>query len=152
MAAAALSVTGLSLALAANEPSALKEQPLAVKTITAEDVAAAGFSHPQIQLPTGDGNYPSSVSYFWVGDGKQRSPAKNLVMVSLVFVPASVQNLFVYGTTKKVFPVDGGKGLEATLGGTRTAINFLKQGRYVVVIGPSAKETEALASIVASKI
>jgi len=125
---------------------------LAEKSVTIEDVSSAGFSSPIIQPPTDDGNYPGSATYFWVGNNTARSPAKNLVMVSSVNMPKNTQNLFSYGASQKDFPVSGGKGLEAILGGARTAINFLKNGIYVVIIGPNAAETETLATIVASKI
>jgi hypothetical protein len=73
-------------------------------------------------------------------------------MVSAVTLPENTRTLFNYGTTQKPFDVDGGMGKEATLIGTRTAINFIKNGTYVVVIGPNVSGTEALVAIVSSKL
>ncbi|GEM_PF-5789001 len=143
---------GTGISFAQNSSSAESQRIYGQRIVMTKDLAAAGFAFPSPQLPTDDGNYPASVSYFWVGTDAQRSPAKNLVMISKVNVLPNVQNLFSYGTTRKDFPIEGGVGKEAELGGNRTAINFLKHGTYVVVIGPSVSETEALASIIASKI
>lgn len=124
----------------------------ALNFVTVNDLIQAKFVSPKAQPPTETGLYPGSAYYFWVGNGKQPSPAKNLVMVSKVSVPKTANNLFAYGASQKDFAIDGGIGKEANLGGARTVVNFLKLGMYVVVMGPSEKETEALAGIIASKI
>ena len=137
---------------AQNSLTTEKNQPAGEKIVSLQDLLDAGFTSPRTQPSTEDGSYPASVSYFWVGANAQKSPAKNLVMVSTMIVPLSVRNLFSYGTKQKDLLIPGGVGKEANLGGTRTAINFLKNKTYVVIIGPSVAETKALTSIVASKI
>ena len=143
----AVSVTAAQTNLVANTETA------SVKgLVNLEDLLKMDFATPKVQPPTEDGNYPAKASYFWVGASGKPSPVNNLVMISAMTLPAGVHTLFNYGSSQKDFTVDGGMGKEATLIGTRTAINFIKHGTYVVVIGPSAAEVEALAVIVASKI
>lgn len=144
-------IIGTSISFAANSPETKGAGPVKIVT-SAEEVAQAGFSYPKIQLPDGNGNYPKSASYFWVGDGAKPTPTNNLVMVSAVTIPEKTHTLWSYGPTQKDFPIAGGTGKEIISIGTRTIINFIKNGTYVVVIGPTAPETENLATLVASKI
>jgi len=129
--------------------------------ITADDVLRAGFVSPKVEPPTADGNYQPA-TYFWVNLQKgvtalDKQSARNLLAISVVSVPKGYQTLFNYGafynSTSTPFAIDGGIGSESLgLAQGRTTINFIKSDRYVVIIGPGAKEVEALARIVAGRI
>lgn len=123
--------------------------PLSVST---NDLTKAGFESPRTQTQTTDGSYPKTNFYFWVGANAKQNPTNNLVMVSTVSVAEPITNLFKYSATPQDFPIEGGIGKEATLIGTRTAINFYKKGTYVVVIGPTTRETRSLAFAIADMI
>lgn len=149
---AAVSLLVASLAMAqAND--AMKPQSAPLKNLLSlSDVTEAGFVSPKIQPSAKDGDFPASATYFWVNPSEKQSPVNNLVMISAFTLPADVQTLFHYGVNQKDFPIEDGTGKLATLTGTRTAINFIKHGTYVVIIGPTATEVEALATAIASKI
>ncbi len=124
---------------------------LAPTLVTETDLAAAGFASPKPQPPTADGMYQPA-AYFWVGNSANPTAVNNLVMVSAVSVASDFNTLYKYGSSQTPFTITNGVGQEATLSDTRTAINFIKNGTYVVIIGPTAKEVEALATIVADKL
>jgi len=152
---------GASISFAQDTSITQSVQPTVPVSITAEDVASAGFVSPQVQPPTVDGNYQPA-SYFWV-NGQNAvtalggSSVQNLVMVSVVPTSPGYKTLFDYSasytSSSTPFAIDGGIGQEfAGLSQGRTVINFIKNDDYVVIIGHDTSKVEALASIVASKI
>lgn len=141
-----------------NQGGAASAAPIA---ITPKDLAQAGFVSPVTQAPTSDGGYQPA-SYFWVNgqksvDAISSVSVHNLIMVSVETVPAGYKTLFDYGTSygssSAPFLIESGAGREFKgLSQDRTAINFIKNSRYAVIIGSDALKTEALARLVAGKI
>ncbi len=125
-------------------------------SVTADDLVKVGFTNVRQETPTAGGRFVGPNEYFEVSD-KVASPdseAPNIVMVSDF---SSSQNLagstlFTYGSDSHDFAIPGGRGKEGAMFDGRTAINFVKNNHYIVIVGPNREKIEALALAVANKI
>lgn len=118
--------------------------------ITIDDVRAAGFKTVRQETPT-DTQYLPPTLYFRVGD-VHVNQVSDLLMVSQVTIANPDEPLFSYGSSTVPFVITGGRGQEAQMPDGHTVINFIKNHEYVVVMGPVAKNIEALAVMIAKKI
>jgi hypothetical protein len=122
--------------------------------LSSSDISNAGYTDVTEQQPQ-DEDYQPPAQYFWVdSDSGDTTNVANLLMVSIYHQNSAYTDpLFSYGSSRQPFAIQGGTGEEAVLNSdTRTAINFSKGDYYVVIIGPTAANVEALAAIVAGKI
>lgn len=122
--------------------------------VSVADLIASGFRAASPQPPTPDGDYQKA-QYFWVNDAANGATSTaNLLMVSEEPIPPTVTALYAYGATSTDIALPGATGKEWPLtakNDSRTALNFIKHGLYVVIIGPG-DPIERLANLLASEI
>ncbi len=126
------------------------QAPTSVPVVTATDLVDAGFSGVEQQQPA-NGRFSPPNLYFTVQQNIPNSPNGNMVMI-LVANTGNLNSMHSYGSNTKSFNISGGTGQEGTMPDGRTAINFIKNTFYVVIIGPGVYETEKLVLIISSKI
>jgi len=121
--------------------------------VTVGDLIKAGFTAVKQEVPLPNGRFNGPPLYFSVSDkaSDPTSEAPNIVMVDDSLTVAGAIS-YTYGSNSQAFAIIGGQGKEGTMFDGRIAINFVKNGHYVVVFGPNKQKIEALANLVAQKI
>jgi hypothetical protein len=122
--------------------------------VIVSDLAKAGFTGVKQEVPLAGGRFSGPALYFAVSDKvmtDSTSEAPNIVMVSDLQADAGAL-AYTYGSNSHAFDIAGGQGKEGIMFDARITINFVKNGHYVVIIGPNKQKIEALASLASQKI
>jgi len=128
-------------------------QSTGVSPVTDIQLQQVGFVEAKAE--PANGNRFQGPAVYWrvqVNPAKTTEPGDILMVLKTTYIDPGTSGLYAYGSDSHAFTVTGGQGQESTINDGRTAVSIVKNGTYVVIVGPGKQAVEALADLMGASL